>query len=291
MALVTVIRRKNETDVSLVALIHGALAEHRVKHPLREDDWIRVSGIGSMCPREEVLVAKHDIMREEDITGDQGINFALGHAVHWMMQNRAVGPTGLLVGAWRCTWCGEIYGGRERGLVAMPTRCIRCGAVAGDAPRVNGRPEQGSHPNAFLYVEEFVGNDEWKIGGHPDGYLAVGEDVWLLEFKSANDRNFYKYKDSPDFVHVIQAQCYLWLTGLKKAKIVYFNKNGAKGTFIVEHDMNFDPEVIERVHQAIKQIRGGIVGGIAPERMVCADYSCPRAIGCKARDYCFEIKT
>jgi len=288
MALVTVIRRKAKTEVSLLALISEALSEDRVKYPIRDEDWIRVSGIGSMCPREEVLCSKHNILRKESISGDKGLNFALGHAVHWMMQNKAVGPTGCLVGRWRCTWCGEVYGGLSSNLVPMPESCIRCGAVAGDAPRPNGRPEQGSRANAFLYVEEFVGNEEWKIGGHPDGYFSVGEETWLLEFKSANDRNFYKYKDSPDFVHAIQAQCYMWLTGLKKAKIVYFNKNGAKDNFIREHDLSYDTEVIERVQQAVTEIRSGISGGPTPERTVCADYSCSRAFSCKAKNKCFE---
>lgn len=289
MALVTVIRRTGQTEIKLVDLIHQALSEKRVKHPMREDDWVRVSSIGSMCPREEVLVAKHHLLREEYIGGDQGINFALGHAVHWMMQNRAVGLTGALVGSWRCTWCGETYGSRAKGLLPMPVSCIRCGAISGDAPRVHNRPD-GSRPNAFLYVEEFVGNEEFKIGGHPDGYLASENDTWLLEFKSTNDNNFRKYKESPDFVHVIQAQCYLWLTGLRKAKIVYFNKNGSKDSFIREHDMNYDPEVIERVQQTIREVRAGIVGGPTPERTICFEYDCSRAINCKARDYCFEIK-
>lgn len=290
MALVTVIRRQAETDVKLLDLIHKTLSEQRVKHPYREDDWIRISSIGSLCPREEVLVAKHHLLREETISGDQGINFALGHAVHWLMQNRAVGMTGALVGCWRCTWCGDIYGGKAKGLVPMPQSCIRCGAIAGDAPRVNGRPDS-SRPNAFLYVEEFVGNEEYRIGGHPDGYLATDTDVRLLEFKSANDNNFRKYKESPDFVHVIQAQCYMWLTGLQKAKIVYFNKNGGKDNWIREHDLNYDPEVTERVQQAVKEIRAGIAGGPAPARTICMDYNCSRAIGCKARDYCFEVKS
>lgn len=288
MAFVEVFRRGTEGGDRVTDLIHRALAENRKSGPMLHEDWIRVSSIGSMCPREEVLCSKNNVIRERSFDGDAGLNFGLGNAIHWLFQNRALAPTGRLIGSWRCTWCGETYGSQATQLVPRPDRCIRCGAIAGEAPRSGGRPSVEIHPLAFLYVEEFVGNEEYRIGGHPDGFMSSSEEPILLEFKSANDRNFFKYKDTPDFVHVIQSQIYLWLTGLKRAKIIYLNKNGSKDNFLREHDLLYDAEVVERVQAAVRSVRDGIGGGLVPARTVCADPSCQRAIGCKVRDICFR---
>lgn len=287
MALVEVLRNRSEEGSSVVDIIGRTLAESRDTPSVTEDLWFRVSSIGGMCPREEVLCSKNDIVRRNNVDGDVGLNFALGTAIHWMFQNRALGPSGRIIGCWRCTWCGETYGGRDSELLPRPDHCVRCGAIAGEAPRIGGRPHPECLSNAFLYVEEFVGNETYRIGGHPDGYLSDGADTVLLEFKSANDRNFYKYKDTPDFVHVIQSQIYLWLTGLKRARIVYFNKNGSKGTFLREHEIEYDQEAVDRVLAAIKSVRDGVAGGPVPERTICASSSCSRAFMCKARELCF----
>jgi hypothetical protein len=295
LALSTIIRRRKEgVGGSVVELINSALREDRRKHPLREDDWIRASSIGGMCPREEVLCAKHGVVREDVVEGPAGLNFEMGNAVHWLFQNRALAPTGKIIGSWRCTYCGEVYGSRATKLVPRPDLCVRCGAIADDPPRSGGRPNLDVSGQAFLYVEEWIGNEEFKIGGSPDGQMVFGdtssyriEDITLLEFKSTNERNYVKYKDAPDFMHVIQAQIYLWLTGYKRAKIIYLNKNGRGTDGISEHDIDFDPEVIEKVKSAIREIRDGIASGQAPPRVICATSTCPRAMACQVRHLCF----
>ena len=296
MALITLVRSREE-EVKAVDLAAKALRERRSIPPMSEDSWIRVSSVGGMCAREEVLCAKHNVTREDIFDGYVGINFQIGNAIHWMMQNKVLAPTGKIIGSWRCTYCGETYGSRSSKLVPRPESCLRCGAIAGDAPRLDNRPVDGVQSNAFLYVEEWLGDSEYKIGGSPDGQLVFGDaseysldDIVMLEFKSANDRNFFKYKNAPDFMHAIQTQVYLWLTGYKRAKIIYFNKNcsPADQTPFHEHDFDYDPEVIERVKGMIVQIREGVAGGSVPSRTVCEMRSCFRAGKCQVADICFK---
>lgn len=296
MALASLVRDRKAEKNSLVGLISDALKESRDKTPMAEEDWVRVSSIGSMCPREEVLCSNNNIVREDSFDGYVGLNFELGNAVHWLFQNRAIAATGKIIGSWRCTYCGEVYGSRATRMVPRPDRCIRCGAIAEDVPRANGKPDLTASGNAFLYVEEWLGNHEFRIGGSPDGQMVFGdplnyaeEDLILLEFKSASDNNFAKYRNTPDFLHVIQTQVYLWLTGYKKAKILYFNKNFSPSSKnpIHEHNIEFDPGTIEQVQEAIRLVRGGIDSGVVPERKVCASRDCSRAFRCKVRDLCF----
>jgi hypothetical protein len=248
-----------------------------------------------VCPREEVLCSIHSVIRKDIVDGDGGVNFEQGHAVHWMFQSKILAKAGVMIGSWRCTYCGTQYGARKQGYIPRPHRCVRCGATAEEAGRSNGRPDESINGNAFVYVEEWVGNYEHKIGGSPDGYMIQEyrsdyemTDLTLLEFKSCNELNFNKYKEAPDFVHIIQAQLYMWLTGCRKAKAIYFNKNGVGTKGIAEHDFDYDPECIERVTDAVKEIRTGILNNEVPPRVVCMTSDCPRAMRCHVQDKCFS---
>lgn len=294
MSLSRLIRKQKKT-ASAHELIEKALREEVREHlPMRPESWLRTSSIGGVCPRQEVLASRLDIVRREGINPDLGMVFAMGHALHWGMQNIVMPATGRFVGTWRCTWCGEVYGSMKEGMKPRPDSCIRCAAIEGDVPRVNGRPDYGVRASAFVFIEEWIGDYEYMIGGHPDGYFVDGdpndfkpEDVIVLEFKSCSENNYAKYKKAPDFMHVIQAQVYLWLTGFRRGKIIYVNKGKFGMEGIVEHDITYDEETINRVKVAIKQIRDGLEGGDVPERVACEDSNCPRARSCAVSKACF----
>lgn len=295
MALHKLVRKQKKT-ASAKELIEQAMRQAIAETPpLKPDDWIRISSLGAICPREEVLRFRHDVPRSAAINPDLGLTFEFGHSIHWIMQNKVMAATGRIVGSWRCTWCGEIYGSiKSEGLLPRPSKCIRCGAVAGEVSRVNNRPVVGSHGESFLFVEEWLGNHEYMVGGTPDGYMVDGDpnsftpaDVIILEFKSASENNFAKYKKAADFMHVIQCQCYMWLTGFKRAKIIYINKGEFGMEGIVEHDVSYDEETITMVKDAVRQIRAGMMGGPIPERVACDTPTCPRAKDCDVAKLCF----
>ena len=158
MALYDLVRKQKRT-ASAHELIEKALREEvREIHPMKTDSWLRVSSIGGVCPRQEVLASRMDIVRREGISPDLGMVFAIGHALHWAMQNIVMAATGRIVGSWRCTWCGEVYGSLKEGIIPRPDRCIRCGASAGSVPRANGKPDYSVRSEAFVFVEEWVGD-------------------------------------------------------------------------------------------------------------------------------------
>jgi len=295
MALHRLIRKQKKTE-SAHELIEKALRQDvREHHPMRPETWLRMSSVGGMCPRQEVLMSRGNIIRREGINPDLGMVFAIGHALHWAMQNLIMAATGRIVGKWRCTWCGEVYGSLREGLKPRPDECIRCGAIAGDIPRANNVPDYTVRANAFLFVEEWVGDYEYMIGGHPDGYFVDGDpnnftsdEVVILEFKSCSENSFAKYKKAPDFMHVIQVQCYMWLTGFRRAKIIYVNKGKFGMEGVVEHDSVYDEETVIQVKEAIKNIRIGLDGGALPERSACSDSNCPRARSCEVSVTCFK---
>lgn len=294
MALHTLVKTRATDSGRFTELIERSLRRScNSVLPMAEQDWFRVSSIGGVCPREEVLCSRNGVVRQDNISPDLGMVFEMGHAIHWVMQNRVMAGLGL-IGKWRCTWCGEEYGSFESELVARPEECLRCGAVADEKPRVSGRPDAGIRADAFFYVEQWIGNNEYRIGGHPDGFFVDGdsqdfskEDVFLLEFKSASTRSYYKYKKAPDFMHVVQAQVYMWLTGYRRAKIIYIDK----GTFgmgaMAVHDLDYDAETIVIVKQAIVDMRKGISGGKVPERTLCVTQGCKKAAACQVSEVCF----
>lgn len=293
MALSDLVRKKKKT-ASAKELIEQAMRQGiEEKLPMLADDWFRISSFGEMCPREEVLRNRFDVPVTRGIGPDLGLVFEFGHSIHWIMQNKVMAATGHIVGMWRCTWCGETYGGKE--LVARPEVCLRCGAFPGGLDRVKNKPVASGRPEAFLFMEQWVGNHEYMIGGSPDGFFVDGdpldfkdEDVVVLEFKSASDANYVKYQKAPDFMHVIQCQCYMWITGYSRAKILYVNKGKFGMEGIMEHDVAYDPETIEMVKTGITQVRRGLIGGPVPPRQMCASESCPRATACVVSKQCFH---
>lgn len=296
MALYKLLRNQKKT-ASAKELIESAMRRAvEETPPMEHDDWIRISSVGSICPREEVLRNKFRVPKRSGIDPNLGLAFEFGHSIHWIMQNKIMSATGKIVGCWRCTWCGESYGSiKGEGVVPRPSHCIRCGAIAGESRRVKNKPVDDVKSSAFVFVEEWVGNYEYMIGGSPDGYFVDGdtssfkkEDVSILEFKSASESNFSKMEKAPDFMHVIQCQCYMWLTGFTKAKIIYINKGKFGMDGVAEHDISYDHETISRVQTAIKQIRSGLSGGANPPREICDSEKCPRANSCDVSKYCFS---
>jgi len=295
VAIEDLIRRHKKTSSVVEALERGLRQPSVTKPPMLASDWLRVSSIGSVCPREEVLRSKLEVGKVDGVSADLGLVFEVGHALHWVMQNRAMPTAGGLIGKWRCTWCGEQYGHIKTTMVPRPEVCVRCGAIAGDIPRFQNRPDYTVRGNAFLYVEQWIGDYDFRIGGHPDGFWVDGDpheftdsDVVVLEFKSASERTFYKYKEVPDFVHVIQVQCYMWLTGYKRSKIIYINKGQFGFGGVAEHDIEFDSGSIGRIKKAIGEIRLGLRSGEVPPRVACGTIACQRARDCTVSQQCFS---
>jgi hypothetical protein len=276
-----------EADGALKPLLKQVLKEDRKKPPLDgEKGWLRVSALASLCPREEVLCSLGGVVRSDPISADLMMIFEHGHALHWDLQNRVLPKTQTIHGRWRCTMCGFSHGGRDEWEVPLPgdfhskqaprpEKCVKC------------RVEM--NPDTCLYVEQWFKHPEFRIAGHPDAFLSIPRlpGLGVFEGKSINPRGAWEVRNCPKLDHVNQAQCYMWLTGCKWAKIVYWDKAGQGLSSLIEHHLEYDEDHVEAIQNLIRDIWTGIQKEKLPER-ICATPDCKRADLCSVVTPCFE---
>ena len=272
----------------LVALIRKTLRENRTKPPPDKDTWLRVSSLASLCAREEVICSREGTERDDKISGDLGLIFEHGHGLHWALQNRILPRTGVLLGRWQCMSCGHTTGGAEKWYVG------NFEAVDFEAAQAERPPQCAECDSVFdidncIYVEQTLVDEDYRLGGHPDGFLRLDgfEGLGVLEAKSISPTGAREVKNCPKLDHVVQAHSYMWLTGLKWAKILYWNKGGYGPNTLIEHTVEYDDEMAEQVKLLLVAIWEGIGTGFLPDR-ICGTRTCERAGACPVADECFS---
>lgn len=274
-------------DGELKPLIKECLKGAFAGEPLKKGSWIRVSSLSTLCPREEVLRSKDNVVRDDPYDGDLGLIFEHGHALHWVLQNKVMPATGTFYGKWRCTnlECGFEVGGWDPN--ARPRKSILDSQVA--RPKVCASCGQKLDSDNSIYVEQHFKNFEYRIQGHPDGFLRIPgmEGTGVFEAKSINPKGAWEVRGCPKLDHVVQVQCYMWLTGCRWAKILYWDKGGMGLSALVEHTIEYDEALTDTIKEEIAAIWVGIEDGILPER-TCEIRSCARAKKCAVADVCFE---
>jgi len=275
-----------ESDGDLRRLISEAIPEERDKPPLTKDMWIRVSGLAMVCGREEVLCARDGRSREDNVDADLMMIFEHGHGLHWDLQNRILPLTKTLYGRWLCGHCGSYHGGRDEwdttemaefaeSQILRPATCPTCGAAM--------------TPDMSLYHEQWIKDPKYRLAGHPDGFLRLPgmPGLGVLEVKSISPRGAYEVRNCAKLDHVVQAQCYMWMTGCRWGKVLYWDKGtvGMKG--LIEHTVEYDEDHVEAMQNLVRDIWAGIEGGKLPER-ICGSPDCKRADLCSSVARCFE---
>lgn len=234
--------------------------------------YIRVSKIHSFCPREEVLRSKLNIIRKTSVPASGSLIFEYGHLLHKWAQDDLFAK--YLLGAWKCKVCGKHYG--DVSVVSYkPDVCSDCGS------------------SGFNFVELHLYNDDLRLGGHPDGFVVVDDNLELLDFKSASMESFgglETFGIHPAYIW--QANGYMLLTNLKKLRLVFINKNGP--TFkekLVLRDETIIEEIINKCKETITGINSlGAKPFYLPARKACDSKTHKRAQSCPARDICFSFK-
>lgn len=269
-------------SADLKEALKRSLGESRSVPPLGAESYLRMSAMASLCPREETLVTREGLFREDVVGADLKMIFSHGHALHWAFQNILLPDIGILRGLWSCIACGERYGAQGipgEGTVLSPVEA----AVA--------RPEECEECRGkeFLFHEYDLIDHEYRITGHSDGFLEMPgmPGLGVFEGKSINPRGAWEVRSCPKLDHVIQAQGYMWLTGLQWGKLVYWDKAGQGLGSIIEHTLERDEETISLIKSAITAIWDGVERGVVPER-ICEKRHCKRANACVVADACFE---
>lgn len=276
MGLGSVVAAASSAQGSLKKLIRLRLAEDREVPWLDEKSYLRVSALADLCPREEVLASTFKVARRRTVDPDLALIFAHGHALHYILQNKVLAETGALLGIWRCVECAKQFGkldgniSESQTLVRKPKKC-ECGC------------------EDFHYREQHFINEEYRIGGHPDGFLVLQgmPGMGIVECKSIGSRGAWEVRQTPNVGHVVQAQCYMWLSGLQWAKILYWEKGGNGASALIEHTIERDEDTLDQVRLLIRSIWDGISIGHYPQR-ICTSASCPRTAKCALVGPCFE---
>lgn len=266
--------RNAASSTSLKKIIAEFMEEVEQVPWLESESWLRASGLSEICPREEVLCSLDKVPRQKKISSDLKMIFEHGKALHNQLQNSVLPQIGVILGSWSCTECGQRFGTKTDGpvdswAVKRPDRCS-CSSTS------------------FLYHEVFYGNKEYRIGGHPDGFLSIAglEGLGILEAKSISPNGAWEIKNVPKLEHAIQAQIYMWLTGLTWTKILYWDKGTNGMNALTEHTMERDEETIETIKGLVREIQEGMAGGPLPER-ICVSKEAPRACTCAVAGPCF----
>jgi hypothetical protein len=277
---------KPAVEGAIKPLLKQVLTENRVKPPLTAESYLRISSLAMMCAREEAICVDQQIHRDDPISADTMMLFEHGHALHWGLQNRMLPLTAVLVGRWRCTQCGHTVGGRERWVLPLPedwqeTQIPRPSHCEGCSSEMTS--------DTCLYEEQHFVDSKHRLMGHPDGFLRMGsfKRLGVLEIKSIGFKGAWEVRGCPKMEHVVQLQCYMWLTGCIWGKVLYWDKAGGGLGALIEHTLESDDEQIEAIQELIRQIWLGVSGGPLPER-ICGTVSCARASECPVAIPCFE---
>ena len=279
-------KRKSGSSSRLVEALEESYKvkpDARDAGPPKKGAWLRCSSLPKMCARMYGLAMFSETGLALSGGADLGWVLSHGTATHRELQENHLRslPEGVFQGWWRDKLTGVVHRGEtlNRGS-SLPHKWI---------PQPEGVHE---------YVELSFSNLEYRITGHCDGVLCwPNEAPEILEIKTINDRGFDRVNPwlggKPKDDHVTQAQAYMWLSGLKRARILYVNKTHDRGKLfkelMCEHVIERDDEKIESIKAMIKSVLNVVDGGEYPaERLPeCRIKSAPRAKYCPMKAECF----
>ena len=278
-------RETLRADETVKLMLRRTLGSQQLVAPLGSGQLLRISGLAGLCAREEALCAKFQAFRKDRVDVGLDLVFEHGHALHWGFRNRVLPRTHALVGRWQCGNCGALYGGQKEWKapvsesfvyqqVARPKRCGRC--------------QEDLTGDSSLYKEQWIIHPDYKIAGHPDGFLQMIEHPGLgaFELKSINQRGAWEVRNCAKLDHVVQLQAYMWLTGCRWGKVIYWDKGGQGLSSLIEHYVEYDDGHVEAIKALIRLIWAGVEGRVFPDR-ICVASDCKRAKLCSMAVECF----
>ena len=253
--------------------------------PPKAGDWLRASGLPRLCPRMYALAMQQAFSLDTDVDAELGWTFGIGTAMHRQFQEEFLRtlPHGVFQGHWRNRATGYVAKGDSLPL-GHNGECLSHAWTA--------MPKGSS--DDYEYVELSFRNEEYRITGHCDGVLVWPDsEPEIFELKTISDAGFARVDPdnggSPKADHVLQAQAYLWFSGLNKARIVYFCKRfGRFDEMLCEHLIERDEAIIESIKAALKETIKALDEGHKPNRLTeCRGKGSERAKYCPARIACF----
>lgn len=259
-------------------------ADYAVEKKRLASDYIHVSALKDICPRQYALMVTAGEFQTERITSAERIVWAIGRAVENHVRDafiKSVNYEGVY-GQWRC----RCHSTSVRGLYTGAT-CAVC----------------GTETNRYAELPLF--DHDNKVVGNPDLIYFRDGYYHVLEIKSVKvgDSTSTKYKgfhqlDTPLGDHVFQASMYRYLlnkNGLPAApevSVLYVAKDYTKkGPPIKEFKVDVSvPEYEGIIQIALRNARsvfGFLEGGEVLPDGVCKAMSDTRANNCPVVGRCF----
>jgi hypothetical protein len=250
---------------------------------MKAGDLVRATDLNYLCPREEILARKYDVIRVRHLKPDLQITMDLGHMFHSLYRNKYFGPMGEWAGAWECESCGwdtdhsgdsspPVFGSLPGKICQMPASCPKC------------------HRESIVFMEWEIADSKLCLSGHPDGWSWKGTTKrTVIDLKSHTPNGFSSLR-SPMEGHDLQVMAYMHLCGDREGELWYLNKSpwGDALKFIRDIKVVFDVnDFNSRIRNPLEELQNGLSGGKVTNR-ICIASDFPRAKECQLADVCFE---
>lgn len=189
-----------------------------------------ISQLYGLCPRKDIL-KRLSGFKFEGISAVTYAKFDIGTALHEWYQNMYLGPMDLLIGKWKCKYCGTVASNYK-----MPDGfCTSCmqkrvsinGVICSDciwdtnAKRICQLcPRWGG----WEYQEPFVNDPATGIVGHCDGIVKQWGKTYVLEMKTM-DTYYFDRLTEPRDDHVFQVRLYMHILNVQLGLVLYIDKN------------------------------------------------------------------
>lgn len=190
-------------EVDLTAAIYDVI---NARPPSKRSTYFRMGEINNRyaCDRRILFVGMEKIYTDRIQRDPKGVLLMdLGSALHEVIQEELLGPSGNLLGHWRCPTC---HGRRSKRYDVYPkefcTNKVMVTPDGGEPWEVSCAEKQAylkSRGNAYWKYEEIALKDEARnLSGRVDGvWLEIGGGWYVLEIKSIDTKVFNDLRAVP----------------------------------------------------------------------------------------------
>ena len=279
---------KNTTTCDKVEdpkILTNQLLNTKNKPRFKKYTHVRISEIGTFCPREYSIGFKTDSQQQSWVNFGLQQQFDLGSAIHWYLQNKS--NVFNIYGNWECLACGQIrlnkYGTKYFGQKPQ-TKCLNCGA---------------SH-KATEYSEFYFRLDSpYRIVGKIDGLIKKDDVYRFVDFKSYFEVPKSGFPNAKD-VSQLAAYSYFYNFVPEQDKfpvpvdtntsyLHYISKKFSYSESILTFPVTPSEKLLKVMKERVKSFTLATEGGPLPEPMdICIrnEFSAGRAASCFLKDLC-----
>lgn len=285
---------KTQTSIDEVSdpnVLTSQLANIKQSFRYKAYKHIRISEMHSFCPREQALGYLKDIKKKDFVEAPLQVQFDLGSALHFWLQNFSKTTKDVLFGNWVCLGCGN-YRLNDNGSVYFGPRpskylkrpCETCGAKT-DA--------------TFFEEFSFRTDRPYPVTGKMDGVLCKDGVYRFIDFKSYFERsNFPLAKD------VVQIASYAHFYELlpeelklpvpvdtSTSYLMYISKKFNYREPILTYPIKKTKDLTDKITNQIEKVINAQNTGVLPvpfDNCVKSGFSKGRAKDCFVKEYCKE---